>query len=83
MDLGTAVAVTRNVSASGMYFEAAMPYLIGNEIRFTVDLETPEGKRVLRCRGEIVRVKPRSGRMGMAVKIIESTIEGDRSADRP
>lgn len=78
MDLGTASAVTRNVSASGMYFEADMPCVVGNEICFAVDLETPEGKRVLRCRGEILRVRPKNGRMGMAVKILESAIEGER-----
>ena len=78
MELGATIAVTRNVSASGMYFEADMPYAVGNEIRFAVDLETPEGRRVLRCRGEILRVRPQNGRMGMAVKILESAIEGDR-----
>lgn len=78
MDLGTGSAVTRNVSASGMYFEADMPYTIGNEIRFAVDLETPEGRSVLRCRGEILRVRPQNGKMGMAVKIVESVLEDVR-----
>jgi len=74
MDLGGAIAVTQNISPSGMYFENDVPYAVGSEVKFSVDLDTPEGKRVLKCRGEVVRLKPQSGRIGMAVKIVESTI---------
>ena len=75
MDLGAAPAVTRNISPSGMYFESDTPYVVGSEVHFSVDLDTPEGRRVLRCRGEITRIKPQGGRMGMAVRILESTVE--------
>jgi hypothetical protein len=75
MALGAAPAVTRNISPSGMYFESDVPYVVGSEVRFSVDLDTPDGKRVLHCRGEIMRIKPHSGKMGMAVRILDSTIE--------
>ena len=77
MNLGTASAIARNVSASGMYFEADTPYAIGTEIRFSVDLETPGGKRVLKCRGEIVWLKPQGGKIGIEMKILESSVEAD------
>lgn len=75
VDLGAIFGTTRNVSASGMFFETDVPMAIGCEVSFQVVLETPEGGRLLRCRGEVVRVRPEAGRMGMAVKILESTIE--------
>lgn len=75
VDLGTTTGITRDVSASGVFFETDVPYVIGSEISFAMDLETPGGKMVLRCRGEIVRVKPREGKVGVAVKITESTME--------
>ena len=40
-----------------------------------MQLETPGGKMMLRCKGEIVRIEPRDKRVGVAVKIVESTIE--------
>ena len=75
VDLGTTTGVTRDVSASGVFFETDVPYTLGNEISFAMDLETAGGKMVLRCRGEIVRVKPGDGKVGVAVKITESVIE--------
>lgn len=77
MNLGAASAIARNVSASGMYFVADTPYAIGTEIRFSVDLETPDGKRVLNCRGEIVWIKPQSGKIGIAMKILDSTVQAN------
>lgn len=72
VDVGGAAGVTRNVSASGIYFETAVPYVVGSEVDLTIDLDTPGGTMKLRCRGEIVRVKPAEGRMGVAVKILSS-----------
>lgn len=75
VDLGTATGITRNVSASGVFFEVDATYLLGSTISFTVALDTPGGKMMLKCEGEIVRIEPRDARMGVAVKIVESTLE--------
>jgi hypothetical protein len=75
VDLGGTSGITRNVSASGMYFETSLPYAVGSEIDFSVDLDTPRGKLALKCRGEIVRVTPQGGKVGVAVKIIASAME--------
>ena len=74
VDLGTATGITRDVSASGVFFETDATYALANEINFTVQLETPGGKMMLRCKGEIVRIEPRGKRVGVAVKIVESTM---------
>lgn len=72
--LGTAIAITRDVSASGVFFECDASYALGSDIEFTLELDTPGGKMMLRCEGEIVRIEPRGERVGVAVKIIESVI---------
>jgi hypothetical protein len=66
--------VTRDVSASGVFFETEAAYAAGSTIRFTIDLGTPGGDMVLSCQGDIVRVENRGGRIGVAVKITESSI---------
>ena len=75
VELGTATGITRDVSASGVFFETEATYALGSEIRFAVELGTPGGRMVLKCEGEIVRIEPREARVGVAVRIIKSTIE--------
>jgi hypothetical protein len=75
VDLGTTKGITRDVSASGVYFEADATYALESEITFAVELDTPGGRMVLKCEGEIVRIEPREARVGVAVKIVESTLE--------
>lgn len=80
VDLGTATGVTRDVSASGVFFEIDATYALGSEIEFAVELDTPGGEMILRCKGEIVRIEPRDARVGVAVKILESIIEPVKAA---
>ena len=75
VDLGTATGITSDVSASGVFFETDATYALASEISFAVQLETPGGTMMLRCKGEIVRIEPRGSRVGVAVKITESTLE--------
>ena len=75
VNLGNAKGVTRDVSASGIFFETDASYGLGNLISFTVEFDAPGGKLLLRCRGDIVRIEPRGTQVGVAVKIIESTME--------
>lgn len=75
VDLEGATGITRDVSASGICFETEASYAVGNPISFTVKLDAPGGKMMLKCRGQIVRVEPRATRVGVAVKITESTME--------
>ncbi|HXK39442.1 MAG TPA: PilZ domain-containing protein, partial [Candidatus Paceibacterota bacterium] len=82
VDLGTATATTRDVSASGVFFEIDASFALGSEIEFTVELDTPGGKMMLKCEGEIVRIEPRGTRVGVAVKLTESAIEPVRTEAR-
>lgn len=78
VDLGTATGITRDVSASGIFFEMDASYAVGSTMDLTVEFETPGGKMMLKCHGNIVRIEPRGSRVGVAVKIIESTIESGK-----
>jgi hypothetical protein len=82
VDLGTTKGITRDVSASGMFFEADATYALESEITFAVELDTPGGRMLLKCEGEIVRIEPRGARVGVAVKIIDSTLEPVSAVNR-
>ena len=66
---------TRNLSAGGIYFESAVDISEGTTLSLTLELQSPEGKLLLHCTGEVVRLEKEAGRTGVAVKIIESRLE--------
>lgn len=78
VNLGFARGITRDISASGVFFEtdadATCP-LLSSWMRFEVELDTPDCKILLKYLGEVVRVEPRNKKMGVAVRIIESSAE--------
>jgi hypothetical protein len=78
VDLDNAVGLTRNFSASGIFFQTnpdgTLPSL-GSEINFSIDLDSPAGKLTLRCTGEIVRVEQKDDLVDVAAKIISSKLE--------
>ena len=74
LDRGT--GVTQNISASGVFFETNEDHVAGSEINFAIELDGPQGKKLmLRCRGVIARVERRVGKMGVAAKIVASKAE--------
>ena len=73
--LGNARGLTSDVSASGVMFLTSAALNVGEAIDFKVEFDTPAGKRVLKCWGHIVRTEARDDRLGVAVKIHESTME--------
>ena len=72
VDLGRSQGVTRDVSASGAFFETDASYSVGSEVRFAIDLETPWGPARFDCRGEIVRLERHDGTVGVAVRFTDS-----------
>ena len=74
VDLGSTTGLTRDVSASGVFFEIDWNHRLGSRIEFAVEMVTPGGKMLLKCEGEIVRVEPRGARVGVAVRIVESSL---------
>lgn len=75
VDLDAGTGLTRDVSASGIFFETDENFQPGSGISFAVQLDGPSGKLLMKCEGEIVRVEPRGGKVGVGVKIITSKLE--------
>ena len=61
--------VTRDVSASGVYFESNGTFDIGERVDFVIEFDSPGGKLILKCNGAVVRVEKQNGKVGVAVKI--------------
>lgn len=78
VDLGSTTGITRDVSASGIFFETDAAYAVGNPISFAVELDAPGGRMILKCHGNIVRIVPRDDKVGVAVKITESKLEPEK-----
>ena len=71
--LGSRTGITRNISTSGIFFETDVDYAPGSEIIFAIELDGPaERNLILRCRGMVVRVEHRAGKVGVAVEIVAS-----------
>ena len=70
-----ASGLTRNVSASGLFFVTDSPMAVGQTLRFSLDFDHPGGGLMLDCLARIVRVEERDGRLGVGAVIVESRLE--------
>ncbi len=68
-------AVTRDISASGLFFETDTMQRIGGRIDFEIDLATPAGPIKFKAQGEIVRIESKAGKAGVGVKFLNSRLE--------
>jgi PilZ domain len=74
--LKSATGVTRNMSASGVYFWISGTYAIGQSISFWIELKRARGRMMRKCKGKVLRVdRQDSSRVGVAVRITESRME--------
>jgi len=72
--LENATGMTCDVSASGMFLETSASFAIGDLVSFSVEFDALGGKRMLKCRGSIVRTEQLENRIGLAIEIMESTM---------
>jgi len=74
--------VTRDVSASGVFFETALIFSLGDVIDFSLVLEHADSAGPLRvqCHGRVVRVEQCGGKAGVAVAVTSHVL--DPSASR-
>lgn len=76
LQLGGGVsAITRDVSASGLFFETDSEQRVGGLVSLEIDLDTPGGPMKLKAQGQIVRIKSHGGRTGVGVKLLNSRLE--------
>jgi hypothetical protein len=71
VELAEGTAVTRDVSACGVFLETSRVFILGECIQFTLILEQVDpGQPVrLHCRGRVVRLEPCGTGSGVAVAI--------------
>jgi PilZ domain len=71
VELKGGTAMTRDLSACGVFFETAQTFVTGQPLRLTLVLEHVDpGRQVrLQCQGRVVRVEPCSIGFGVAVDI--------------
>jgi len=67
--LEDATGVTRDVSASGVYFWVNGTYALAESISFSMGRKTESGKFMLKCRGDVVRTEWGDNTVGMAVRL--------------
>ncbi|MFA7280189.1 MAG: PilZ domain-containing protein [Sterolibacterium sp.] len=72
---GGSDAVTRDISATGVFIVQNTRMEIGAQIDFSLDLETPGGKLKLCFGGAVVRVEEMDGRYGIGVNITKQLMK--------
>jgi len=74
--LKSAEGITRDVSATGVFFwTTARSCALGELISFSVEFNRLGGRMMFKCQGDVVRTEPHDATVGVAVKINESAIE--------
>ena len=72
--IGGGSGVTRDISASGLYFETDYEQQVGSVIDFEIELDTPGGPMKFKAQGQIVRIEPQGDRTGVGVKLLASRL---------
>ena len=72
--IGGGNGVTRDISASGLYFETDSKQQVGSLIDVEIELDTPGGPMKFKAQGQIVRIEPLGGRTGAGVKLLASRL---------
>lgn len=72
---GCSHTFTENISATGVFFETDEHQTPGSVVNFTVEVLIKGEKFNLVCEGEVVRVEPRGGKIGIAAKLSRSFLE--------
>jgi hypothetical protein len=71
VELPAGTGITRDLSASGVFFETDLVFALGQVIQFALVFEhiDPRQPVRLRCQGQVVRVERRNDTLGVAVAI--------------
>lgn len=72
VEMGSLQGLTRNICATGIYFETDVAQAPGSHVRFTVEVTIRGEKSKMVCEGEVVRVENKDGVVGIAVALSDS-----------
>jgi hypothetical protein len=69
------MGITRDFSASGIRFDTDGEFEPGSDIDFVLEVETLTDRKLLKCKGKVVRTEAHDGRVCVAASIDESCLE--------
>ncbi len=72
LHIGGTDGLTKNVSATGVYFETSVQAQAGSKVSFVVEVLIRGQSVNMVCSGQVVRVDRQNNRVGMAVKLTSS-----------
>lgn len=72
VDIDGVQGITRNISATGIYFETGAAHEPGSRVHFTIEMMVQGEKKKLVCDGEVVRVDHKGSTIGIAARLVES-----------
>jgi len=72
IELNGMQGLTRNISATGVYFETQADQVPGSTVQFIVEVDVQGQKLKMVCKGEVVRVDHKGDVVGIAVKLAHS-----------
>ena len=72
VDIDGAQGLTRNISATGIYFETSAAHEPGSRVHFTIEMMVQGEKKKLVCDGEVMRVDHKGSMVGIAARLVES-----------
>jgi len=67
--------ITRDVSATGMFFELDNKLELGSVVDFHIELSASGRSMLLTGQGEVVRIEARGTRTGVALRMLDSQLE--------
>lgn len=76
---GGGSGTTRDISASGIYFETDSAPALELPLDFTVEFSNGSGGMALRCKAQVVRIERLGARVGVAARLLESKLEPRRA----
>lgn len=67
-------SVTRDISATGLFFEMDSVPQLGGLIDLEIELDTRGGPMKLKAQGQIMRIEQHAGKTGVGVKLLNSRL---------
>ncbi|CAN5625876.1 hypothetical protein BH11PSE7_BH11PSE7_31430 [soil metagenome] len=73
--LGGQMALTRNISDSGVYFETDVEQKVGSLINLTLEFQLGGQRQRLECQAQVVRIDRGEHRVGVAARLMAPLFE--------
>jgi hypothetical protein len=83
VEIGGAMGLTKNVSATGIYLETTVDQVPGSKVHFEVEVVVKGERLKMVCAGEVMRVEHKLGMIGIGIKLTSSFFTDTDHAEDP